>query len=42
MATIKAIILDTETHALHGNAIEIANYPLDLSSGVLRSTHMQY
>ncbi len=32
---VKAIMLDTETHALHGNAIEVAYYPLDLSSGVL-------
>lgn len=36
MGTIKAIILDTETHALNGNAIEIAHYPLELSSGILR------
>lgn len=34
--SIKAIILDTETHALNGNAVEIAHYPLDLSGGVLR------
>ncbi len=36
MTTDKAIILDTETHALNGNAVEIAYYPLDLSSGFLR------
>lgn len=37
MATVKAIILDTETHALNGNPIEIAYYPLSLDSGFLRS-----
>lgn len=42
MGTIKAIILDTETHALHGNAIEIAHYPLDLSSGVLRFNRKEF
>lgn len=37
MTTDKAIILDTETHALEGNVIEVAYYPLDLSRGFLRN-----